>query len=105
MVYGCGFYAWETGVDGVCVCYRHLQRGGHIQCFAIVSEEAIAKGIRRIVALTGGEAEKVSQDTTQDLERSLSPSSLRLLSLPLSFSLSLSPSLPPPSLLIVPQKG
>ena len=38
---------------------RHLQRGGHIQCFAIVSEEAIAKGIRRIVALTGGEAEKV----------------------------------------------
>lgn len=38
---------------------RHLQRGGHIQSFAIVSEEAIAKGIRRIVALTGREAEKV----------------------------------------------
>ena len=39
--------------------YSHLQQGGHIQCFAIVSEEAIAKGIRRIVALTGTEAEKV----------------------------------------------
>jgi alanyl-tRNA synthetase len=38
---------------------RHLQRGGHIQSFAIVSEEAIAKGIRRVVALTGTEAEKV----------------------------------------------
>ncbi len=40
---------------------RHLQCGGHIQSFAIVSEEAIAKGIRRIVALTGGEAEKVTR--------------------------------------------
>ena len=42
------------------VTCRHLQRGGHIQSFAIVSEEAIAKGIRRIVALTGREAEKVN---------------------------------------------
>ena len=41
------------------VLCRHLQRGGHIQSFAIVSEEAIAKGIRRIVAVTGREAEKV----------------------------------------------
>ena len=41
---------------GVC---SHLRRGGHIQSFAIVTEEAIAKGIRRIVALTGTAAIKV----------------------------------------------
>jgi len=49
----------------LCVCVSalvsHLRRGGHIQSFAIVSEEAIAKGIRRIVALTGTEAEKVCE--------------------------------------------
>lgn len=38
----------------------HLQRAGHIGDFVIASEEAIAKGIRRIVALTGPEAVKVS---------------------------------------------
>ncbi|CAD7080272.1 unnamed protein product [Hermetia illucens] len=36
----------------------HLQRSGHIVDFVISSEEAIAKGIRRIVALTGPEALK-----------------------------------------------
>jgi len=35
--------------------YRNL---GHIGDFVISSEEAIAKGIRRIVALTGPEATK-----------------------------------------------
>lgn len=48
-----------------CAC-RHLQRGGHIQSFAIVSEEAIAKGIRRIVAVTGREAEKVQKREGQE---------------------------------------
>ncbi len=37
----------------------HLQRSGHIGNFVIVTEEAIAKGIRRIVAVTGSEANKV----------------------------------------------
>lgn len=37
----------------------HLHRSGHIGSFAIVTEEAIAKGIRRIVGLTGNEAFKV----------------------------------------------
>nr|CAD7412164.1 unnamed protein product [Timema cristinae] len=37
----------------------HLHRAGHIGDFVIASEEAIAKGIRRIVALTGPEACKV----------------------------------------------
>ena len=37
----------------------HLQHSKHIGSFAIVTEEAIAKGIRRIVALTGSDAEKV----------------------------------------------
>ncbi|XP_053961476.1 alanine--tRNA ligase, cytoplasmic [Anastrepha ludens] len=36
----------------------HLQRSGHMMEFVITSEEAIAKGIRRIVALTGPEAMK-----------------------------------------------
>ncbi|VDL79468.1 unnamed protein product [Nippostrongylus brasiliensis] len=36
----------------------HLHNVGHIGHFVISSEEAIAKGIRRIVALTGPEAER-----------------------------------------------
>ncbi|XP_046821059.1 alanine--tRNA ligase, cytoplasmic [Vespa crabro] len=36
----------------------HLHNTGHIGDFVIASEEAIAKGIRRIVALTGPEAKK-----------------------------------------------
>lgn len=38
---------------------RHLRNSGHAAQFVIVSEEAIAKGIRRIVAVTGAEAQKV----------------------------------------------
>jgi alanyl-tRNA synthetase len=41
--------------------FRHLHRAGHVGKFVITSEEAIAKGIRRIVALTGPEASKVSE--------------------------------------------
>ncbi|XP_027699043.1 alanine--tRNA ligase, cytoplasmic [Vombatus ursinus] len=36
----------------------HLQNSSHAGAFVIVSEEAIAKGIRRIVAVTGIEAQK-----------------------------------------------
>ncbi|XP_005795856.1 alanine--tRNA ligase, cytoplasmic [Xiphophorus maculatus] len=36
----------------------HLQNSAHAAPFVIVSEEAIAKGIRRIVAVTGAEAQK-----------------------------------------------
>ncbi|KAM5126207.1 alanine--tRNA ligase, cytoplasmic [Mantella aurantiaca] len=36
----------------------HLQNSGHAGSFVIVTEEAIAKGIRRIVAVTGAEAQK-----------------------------------------------
>jgi len=36
----------------------HLRRAGHIGNFVIATEEAIAKGIRRIVALTGPEADR-----------------------------------------------
>ncbi|CAL4125278.1 unnamed protein product [Meganyctiphanes norvegica] len=36
----------------------HLLRSGHAENFVIVAEEAIAKGIRRIVACTGPEAAK-----------------------------------------------
>eukprot|EP00064_Thunnus_orientalis_P001797 superscaffoldBa00000123_g1800 len=36
----------------------HLRNSGHAAPFVIVSEEAIAKGIRRIVAVTGTEAQK-----------------------------------------------
>lgn len=44
--------------------YRHLHYTGHIKNFIIVSEEAIAKGIRRIVALTGPEAIKAQKKTS-----------------------------------------
>ncbi|XP_075045500.1 alanine--tRNA ligase, cytoplasmic [Mixophyes fleayi] len=36
----------------------HLQNSGHAGQFVIITEEAIAKGIRRIVAVTGAEAQK-----------------------------------------------
>lgn len=41
----------------------HLQQSGHIGDFVISSEEGIAKGIRRIVALTGPEATKALNRT------------------------------------------
>lgn len=34
-------------------------QSGHVGQFAIVSEDAISKGIRRIVAVSGTEADKV----------------------------------------------
>ncbi|EDW78149.1 uncharacterized protein Dwil_GK24844 [Drosophila willistoni] len=43
----------------------HLRRSGHIMDFVISSEEAIAKGIRRIVALTGPEAIKAIKKSEQ----------------------------------------
>ncbi|XP_055376341.1 alanine--tRNA ligase, cytoplasmic [Condylostylus longicornis] len=43
----------------------HLHRSGHIVEFVISSEEAIAKGIRRIVALTGPEALKAIKKAEQ----------------------------------------
>ena len=46
----------------VCAC-RHLCRTGHLGQMVIVTEEAIAKGIRRIVAVTGQEAIKVHSPT------------------------------------------
>ncbi|XP_054253148.1 alanine--tRNA ligase, cytoplasmic [Indicator indicator] len=36
----------------------HLQNSNHVGSFVIVSEEAIAKGVRRVVAVTGAEARK-----------------------------------------------
>ncbi|CAL8262552.1 unnamed protein product [Merluccius merluccius] len=49
----------------------HLQNSGHAAPFVIVSEEAIAKGIRRIVAVTGAEAHK-AQRKADALRQSLS---------------------------------
>jgi len=39
--------------------FRHLLKGGHVGKMVIVSEEAISKGVRRIIAITGSEATKV----------------------------------------------
>ncbi|XP_077289873.1 alanine--tRNA ligase, cytoplasmic [Arctopsyche grandis] len=52
-----------TGADGLQTSVEfcggsHLHKTGHIGDFLISSEEGIAKGIRRIVALTGPEATK-----------------------------------------------
>ncbi|XP_059156617.1 alanine--tRNA ligase, cytoplasmic-like [Physella acuta] len=38
----------------------HLKKSGHIGNFVIVTEEAISKGVRRIIALTGSEAHKAT---------------------------------------------
>lgn len=46
-----------------CFLFSHVKRSGNIGDFVISSEEAIAKGIRRIVALTGPEATKVCKKT------------------------------------------
>ncbi|XP_054282402.1 alanine--tRNA ligase, cytoplasmic [Macrosteles quadrilineatus] len=60
----------------------HLHRSGHIGDFVVASEEAIAKGIRRIVALTGPEATKalnrtkVLEKRVNELEASLKSSNL-----------------------------
>jgi len=48
-----------------------LHYTGHIGDFVIASEDAIAKGIRRIVALTGPEATKALR-TMRILEKQLS---------------------------------
>ena len=42
-----------------CCNFRHLHRSSHIGDFVIVSEEAIAKGIRRIVAISGQDGTNV----------------------------------------------
>ncbi|KAF6021949.1 AARS [Bugula neritina] len=42
----------------------HVQNSKHIGSVVIVSEEAIAKGIRRIIAITGHEAEKATHKAT-----------------------------------------
>ncbi|XP_058062756.1 alanine--tRNA ligase, cytoplasmic [Anopheles bellator] len=49
----------------------HLHQSGHMVDFVITTEEAIAKGIRRIVALTGPEALKALQKT-EALEQEVS---------------------------------
>ncbi|KAL0968180.1 hypothetical protein UPYG_G00263420 [Umbra pygmaea] len=49
----------------------HLRNSSHAAPFVIVSEEAIAKGIRRIVAVTGAEAQK-AQRKSDALRQSLS---------------------------------
>ena len=47
----------------------HVKNTGEIECFVIASEEAVAKGIRRVVGLTGDAARSVIQDGTDLLER------------------------------------
>ena len=46
----------------------HLKRSGHIGDFVITSEEAIAKGIRRIICVTGPEASRAI-DKLAELEK------------------------------------
>lgn len=55
----------------VALARSHLQNSAHAAPFVIVSEEAIAKGIRRIVAVTGAEAHKVGAASRPRLHPSL----------------------------------
>ena len=41
--------------------YRHVAKTGDLKDFVITEESGIAKGIRRIVAVTGHEAQEVSR--------------------------------------------
>lgn len=52
---------WINLLFSLLIHTRHLQRTGHMKSFVLVSEEAISKGIRRIVALTGPEALKAEK--------------------------------------------
>ena len=36
----------------------HLLNSGHMRRLVVLSEEAIAKGVRRMIAVTGGEADR-----------------------------------------------
>lgn len=42
------------------LCFSHVKRSDDIGNFVVVTEEAISAGVRRIVAVTGSEANKVS---------------------------------------------
>lgn len=55
----------------------HLANSEHIEKFVIISEEAIAKGIRRIIAVTGGEALKAHKKA-DSLERDVSEITARI---------------------------
>ena len=54
----------HRSADVVSLCCRHLKRTSGIGSVVIVTEEAIAKGIRRIVAVTGAEATRVCATCT-----------------------------------------
>lgn len=47
-----------SNISSTFLIHSHLVRSGHIGHLVIASEEAISKGVRRIVALTGPEAQK-----------------------------------------------
>jgi alanyl-tRNA synthetase len=58
----------------------HVRRTGDIREFVILSETAVAKGVRRIVAVTGeaaAEAARVEQDLFSRLKSSLDDTSIR----------------------------
>lgn len=48
----------------------HLKNSAHMERFIILSEEAISKGVRRIIAVTGSEAQKAHKKADQ-LEKSV----------------------------------
>lgn len=50
--------------------YRHVAKTDEIKDFVIVEESSIAKGIRRVIAVTGHEAHEVSRKAA-DLQRKL----------------------------------
>jgi len=58
------FYCQSIQLQLQLFCCRHLKRSSDVGSVVIVTEEAIAKGIRRIVAITGAEATRVCATCT-----------------------------------------
>lgn len=67
----------SVNFDNMCIFetvffgFRHLRNTSDMADFSIVSEEAISKGIRRIVAITGHDATRVMEYLCFDFPHSV----------------------------------
>lgn len=60
------FYHVQTSLT---ISYSHVARTGDIKQFVVIEESGIAKGTRRIIAVTGHEAQEVTRQAETLRER------------------------------------